>query len=136
MILKIAALIVVVAALLYRFGRLYLYKRRIKNAADWPDTDAIIQSAKMEPVERIGQFREILPFFAFSYVINGEYFTGRFGLRVPEDRANTVMKEWINNKINVQYDPKRPSVFCLPEVLSVDGLRVDTVPEVDLASKH
>jgi hypothetical protein len=90
----------------------------------------------MEIVERVGHLRENLPFFAFSYVADSEHYSGRFGLRVAEDRASTVMKEWLGTKITVQYDPKRPSVFCLPDELSVDGYRVSTVPEIDLRSQH
>jgi hypothetical protein len=90
----------------------------------------------MELVERVGHLRERLPFFAFSYVVDSEYYSGRFGLRVAEDRANTLMRELVGTKITVRYDPKRPSVFSLPDELSVDGFRVSTVPEVDLASQH
>jgi hypothetical protein len=137
MLIDILSVIAVVAALFYRFGRPYIIKRRLKDAADWPETEAIIQSAKMELVERIGHFlRENLPFFSFSFVVNGEHYSGRFGLCVAEDRASDVIKEWVNTKITVRYDPKRPSVFCLPEELPVDGFRVSTVPEIDLASQH
>lgn len=136
MVLKIVSLIAVLAALLYRFGRLYLSKWRIKNAADWPEAEAIIQSAELELVERVGHFRERLPFFTFSYLCDSQYYSGRFGLRVPEDQASAVMRERVNTKITVRYDPNRPSVFCLPEELSVNGFRVNTVPEIDLASQH
>ena len=136
MVIKIVSLVVVVAALLYRFGRLYMFKWRIKDAAGWPETDATIQSAEMESVERVGHLREELPFFTFSYVIDNEYYSGRFGLRVPEDRASTLMREKVNTKITVRYDPKRPSVFSLPDEMSVDGFRVNTVPEIDLVSQH
>ena len=136
MVIKIVSLIIVVAALFYRFGHLYMFKWRMKDAVDWPETEALIQSAEMELVERVGHLRERLPFFAFSYAVDNEYYSGRFGLRVAEDRANTVMREWINTKITVRYDPKHPSVFSLPDELSVDGFRVNTVPEIDLVSEH
>jgi hypothetical protein len=135
-VIRILSLIILAAALLYRFGRLYMFKRRLKDAADWPEAKATIQSAEMEMVERVGHFREKLPFFAFSYAVDNDYYSGRFGLRVAEDRASTLMREWVDTKITVQYDPKRPSVFCLPDELSVDGFRVSTVPEIDLASQH
>ena len=137
MTIKVFSLIVVAAALLYRFGRPYLIERRVKHAADWPETEATIQSAEMELVERVGHLRELLPFFAFSYVVDGEHYSGRFGLRVAaEDSASTLMNEWVDTKIAVRYDPKRPSVFSLPDELSVDGFRVNTVPEIELASQH
>jgi hypothetical protein len=136
MLLTTLSVLVVAAALLYRFGRLYIFKERIKCAANWPETEAIIQSADMEWVERVGHLREELPFFAFSYKVENEYYSGRFGLRVPEDRATTLMREWVSTKVTVRYDPKRPSVFSLPDEVSVDGFRVSTVREIDLASQH
>lgn len=87
-------------------------------------------------MERVGHLSEELPFFAFSYMIENEHYSGRFGLRVPEDRATTLMREWVSTKITVRYDPKRPSVFSLPDEVSVDGFRVSTVREIDLASQH
>ena len=136
MLINILAIIVVGSALIYRFGPAYLRKRRTKDAADWPETEATIQSAGMELIERVGHIREEVPFFAFSYVVQGEYYSGRFGLRVPEDRATSLMREWINTKIALQYDPNRPSVYRIPDELSVDGFRRGTVPETDLASRH
>jgi hypothetical protein len=136
MLINILAIIAVAAALAYRFGPSYMLKRRMKDAADWPDTEATIQSAGMELVERVGHIREEVPFFSFSYVVESEYYSGRFGLRVPEDRATTLMRDWINAKIALQYDPRRPSVYRLPDELPVDGFRRGTVPESDLASQH
>jgi hypothetical protein len=81
MVIKVLSLIVVVAALLYRFGQPYMMKRRVKDAADWPETEATIRSAEMETVDRVGHLGELLPFLAFSYVVDGEYYSGRFGLR-------------------------------------------------------
>jgi hypothetical protein len=136
MVIKILLLTVVVAALLYRFGRLYMAKWRLKDAVGWPETKATIQSAEMEIVERVGHLRESLPFFSFSYAVDSEYYSGRFGIRVADDRASTLMREWVDTEITVRYDPKRPSVFSLPDELPVDGFRVSTVPEIDLASEH
>jgi hypothetical protein len=136
MTIQIVGLIFVAAALLYRFGRPYLAKRRTRDAADWPQAEAIIQSAEMQWVERVGHLRERLPFFAFSYVVDNEYYSGRFGLRVAEDRATSLIRERVDTKIIVRYDPKRPSIFSLPVELSVDGFPVNTVPETDLVFEH
>jgi hypothetical protein len=136
MLITMLAIIVVAGALLYRFGLAYMLKRRTKDAASWPETQATIQSAEMELVERVGQMREEVPFFAFSYLVESEYYSGRFGLRVPEHRAITLMRELINAKITLRYDPSRPSVYRLPDELPVDGFKRDTIPETDLASRH
>jgi hypothetical protein len=71
--------------------------------------------------------RERLPFLAFSYIVDGEYYSGRFGLRVAEDRTDTLITELIDTRITVRYDPKQPSVFSLPDELSVDGFRVEVL---------
>ena len=134
--MKALSLIAVAAAFLYSFGRLYMAKRRIRDAADWPEAEATIQSAEMEIVARLGHQREELPFFSFSYVVDNEYYSGRFGLRVAEDQSDVLLRELIDTKVTVHYDPKRPSVFSLPDELAVEGFRVSTVPEIDLASEH
>jgi hypothetical protein len=136
MLINILAIIVAGGGLVYRFGPAYLLKRQTKDATDWPETEATIRSAGMELIERIGHIREEVPFFAFSYVVESEYYSGRFGLRVPEDRAPSLMREWIDTKIVLQYDPSQPSVFRLPDELPVDGFRRGTVPETDLSSHH
>jgi len=136
MLINILAIIAVASALVYRFGPAYMLKRRTKGAADWPETEATIQSAGMASVERVGNIREEVPFFTFSYVVESEYYSGRFGLRVPEDRSTTLMRDWINAKIALQYDPNQPSIYRLPDELPVDGFRRGTVPETDLVSQH
>ena len=73
----------------------------------------------MELVERVGHIKEDVPFFDFSYIVESEYYSGRFGLGVPEDRATSLMREWINTKIALKYDPNHPSVYRLPDELSV-----------------
>jgi len=122
--------------LLYRFGKPYLARQRTRNAAEWPVTEATIQSGKMELVERIGHLRVRVPFFEFSYLVRGEYHSGRFGLRVEEDRGTKLIREWIGTKVNVSYDPERPDIFCVPDELSVDGFRIKTVTETELVSEH
>lgn len=136
MLISILCLIPLIVALAYRFGRPYLIKQRTKNVGEWPETQATIQSAKMELVERVGHLREELPFFTFSYIVDSEYYSGRFGLRVPEERANSLIRDWIDTRVGVRYDPNRPSIYCLPDELSVDGFRVSTVRECELASEH
>jgi hypothetical protein len=136
MTIQIVGLMIVAAALLYRFGRPYMINRRTKHAADWPETEATIQSAKMELVERVGHIRERVPFFSFSYVVESEYYSGRFGLRVDEDRGNVLIREWIDTKVTLRYDPKQPSIFSVPDELSAEGFRVETILETDLASEH
>ncbi|MBS1805229.1 MAG: DUF3592 domain-containing protein [Acidobacteria bacterium] len=136
MLVDILAIIVVGVALLYRFGKPYLARRQTRNVADWPVTEATIQSGKMELVERIGHLRGRVPFFEFSYLVHGEYHSGRFGLRLEEDRGTNLVRELVGTKINVSYDPRHPNMFCVPDELSVDGFRIKTVSETELTSEH
>lgn len=136
MFVNILAIIVVGAALLYRFGKPYVAKRRTRNAAEWPVTEATIQSGKMELVERIGHLRARVPFFDFSYLVEGECYSGRFGLRMEEDSGTKLVREWVGTKIKVSYDPRRPDIFCVPDELSVDGFGISIVNETELASEH
>jgi hypothetical protein len=136
MLITILSVIAVAAALTYRFGPPYIAKRRTRDSANWPETEATIQSAKMELVERVGHPRREVPFFAFTYVVNNDYQSGRFGLRVAEGRANALMRESLGTKLTIRYDPERPSVFSLPDELSIDGFRGSTVQEFELVSQH
>jgi hypothetical protein len=136
MLIEVLSVIVVAAALVYRFGPSYLNKRRTKDAADWPQTQATIQSAKLELVERTGYIRKEVPFFTFSYLVDNEYYSGRFGLRVAEDRALTLTRDWVGTTMSMRYDPTQPSVFWIPDEIPVDGFRVTTVREFELVSEH
>lgn len=135
-LVNILAIIVVGAALLYRFGKPYIAKRQTRNAAEWPVTEATIQSGKMELVESIGHLRQRVPFFDFSYLVEGEYSSGRFGLRVEENRGTTLIRKWVGARIEIRYDPKHPDVFSVPDELSIDGFRISTVNETELVSEH
>jgi len=136
MLIEVLSIIAVGAAFVYRFGPSMLDSRRTKDAADWPETQATIQSAKMALVERVGHLRKEVPFFAFSYVVDDEYYSGQFGLRVDEERAAALMRDWVDTKVGVRYDPAQPSIFCIPDEMSVDGARVGTVREFELVSRH
>jgi hypothetical protein len=136
MLINVLAVLAVVAALAYRFGRPYMAERRTRNSPEWPEAVATIQSAKMELVERAGHLRKSVPFFEFSYVVENDYYSGRFGVRVDEARANALIREWLDTKFTVQYDPKRPSRFSVPDEMSIDGFRVATVREFELVSQH
>ena len=136
MLVSLAVVAVVAAASLYRFGRPYVMAQRAKSAADWPEAEATIHGGTMELIERVSHFRERVPIFQFSYVVDREYYSGRFGLRVDEERGNTLVRELIGTKVKVRYDPERPATFFVPEELPVHGFRISTVAETELSSQH
>lgn len=53
--------------------------RGVKAAKTWPRTEATIESAAPEVVESNFQGMPV-KLFAFSYKVNGEYYSGRFAL--------------------------------------------------------
>jgi hypothetical protein len=95
--------------------------KQVDNAREWPAVEATIQSAE---IERIGGGRNAphLPCFAFSYVVDGEYYSGRFALSVKGDQADSLTKEMIDRKFSVNYDPARPSFFFIPD--DIEGCEV------------
>ncbi len=64
-----------------------------------------------------------LPWFDFSYVVDGEYYSGTFMLSAQGDRANTLLKEMDGCKFGVCYDPTRPSRFWIAEE-TIEGCEV------------
>jgi hypothetical protein len=100
--------------------------RRAAQARNWPSTEATIQLAKIEAV-RNGRFSEDLPCFAFSYVVDGEYYSGRFALSAKGDRADALIKEMVGKKLTVRYNPKRPASYFIPDD-AIEGCEVHLVP--------
>ena len=60
-------------------------KRRVDEAKSWPSTEATIQSGGIEEINS-GRSTFERPVFAFSYVVDGEYYSGRFALLAKGDR--------------------------------------------------
>lgn len=96
--------------------------RRIRQARNWPSVDATIDSAEMG---RIGTGRKIadLPCFAFSYVVNGRSYSGHFALRANGDRAESLMRQMVEKKMAIHYDPTWPGGWYIP-VDTIGGFEV------------
>ena len=89
--------------------------------------EATIQSAGMEIVGG-GREKVWLPCFAFSYVVDGEYYSGRFSLWGCDDRSATLIRELVDKKLKVHYDPKKPSDFLIAED-TIEGCIVNRIPD-------
>ena len=100
---------------------------RENRALSWPSTEATIQSAGVKTIGT-GRYSVDLPCFAFSYAVDGEYYSGRFALDAKGDRADTLVKELINKKLTMQYDPTRPSSYSIPDEW-IEGCEVRLVPD-------
>jgi hypothetical protein len=108
-------------------GAIWWQSMQVAKARSWPQAEATIQSGGMEEV---GHMRETvrLPCFAFSYVVNGEYYSGRFSLSGCDDRSATLIRELIDKKLTVRFDPKSPSNYQILEGM-VEGCTVRLIPD-------
>src|SRR5580698_2493502 len=86
-----------------------LHERRmdkeVANTAGWLETEATIQDARRERVDRNTWY----PSFAFSYSVHGEYFSGRFFLKANREQSDELVKALIGHKFPVEYDPNNQS---------------------------
>jgi hypothetical protein len=119
---NIIALTCVAIVVIYAAARSLWIGKRYRNASDWPITEATIQSGQIEQYGK-GTF---FPCFAFSYIVAGEYYSGRFFLGVPRDDAKAKIKGMIDRKFEVHYNPKDVTDRYIP-VSVIDGYNVDRV---------
>ena len=104
-------------------------QKRAEQAKRWPTAEVTIQSAGMELVNWGGRSKVELPVYAFSYVVAGEYYSGRFSLQAGEAPPSGTLKwELVGTKTTVHYDPKRPSTFSFADGL-IAGCGVSVVPD-------
>jgi len=91
------------------------YERRtdeqVADTADWIETEATIQSAAIERLNKYTWF----PGFAFSYSVKGKYFSGRFFLRAEDEQSQELIKTLVGQQLPVQYDPDDPSAWFISE---------------------
>lgn len=84
------------------------------RASKWPKVEATIQSGELEVLAH-GRYGTIeLPSFAFSYVVAGEYYSGRFALVPNMQNADSLLRKLINSKIQIHYDPAHPATSFVP----------------------
>ena len=55
-----------------------------------------------------------LPCFAFTYVVKGDYYSGRFSLEADGQRAEELTRELVERKLNLLYDPGNPDSWFIP----------------------
>lgn len=100
----------------------WLIVRRIKQARNWPVVDATIESAEMGRVGT-GRNEAEIPCFAFSYVVNARSYSGHFALRANRDRAEGLMRQLVEKKMAIHYDPQWPAGWYIP-VDTIGGCEV------------
>jgi Protein of unknown function (DUF3592) len=98
---------------------------KVKKAKQWPKTEGTIQSGAIEVVAQT-KFNTIrLPVFAFSYQVQGEYYSGRFAL-MPYTVAydESLIDRMIGRKLIVCHDPAHPDRWLIPDE-TIDGYKVE-----------
>jgi hypothetical protein len=88
--------------------------RQLQRAKSWPKAEATIQSSDIEFISssKGGDIR--LPVCAFTYLVDGEYHSGRFSLVVNIGPAESIPKRMLDRKFSVHYDPLHPATYYIP----------------------
>jgi hypothetical protein len=104
------------------FGLAKLLERRTRS---WPRTWATVHSTDMQVKELDEKTDITVPCFTFSYVVNQQPFTGRFSLFTDgEEEGNEVAGRMIDHRFEVQYNPRRPSAWYIPDKM-MEGYEVE-----------
>jgi Protein of unknown function (DUF3592) len=85
---------------------------RVESARQWPVTEATIESGKLD---RVTDTRAVLPTFAFSFHVGGEYYSGRFGLIPHGVGPEDVIQRLVGHKIQIHYDPAAPDSWFIAD---------------------
>ncbi|HEY2472299.1 MAG TPA: hypothetical protein VGI45_31220 [Terracidiphilus sp.] len=106
---------IVIPAIFFRSAR----DKAPNGAESWPTTEGTVRGTGMAAVSRHDQ----LPWFDFSYVVDGEHYSGTFMLAADRDRANTLLREMDEKKFTLRYDPTQPSRFYVVDN-AIEGCEV------------
>jgi hypothetical protein len=98
---------------------------RLRAAKRWPQTEGTVESGAFEVVEQVKFGKIVLPVFAFSYQVSGEYYSGRFSLLpYSNDVGDSIIKMIVGRKLPIKYNPLHPDEWFLPEKL-MEGYKVE-----------
>jgi hypothetical protein len=93
---------------------------RVESAKHWPVTEATIESGKLEGAT---EGRIVLPTFAFSYHVDGEYYSGRFSL-IPQGGSEDIIQRLVGCKLQIHYDASAPRSWFIAEE-QIEGCKVE-----------
>jgi len=91
----------------------------VAGTSNWSEAEATIQEGRIEKHDRYHWF----PYFAFSYVVADDYLSGEFCLEIQGDEALEVITKLRGSKFTLNYDPKFPKSWYIPEE-TMAGCRV------------
>ena len=86
---------------------------RARRAQSWPSAQGRISRATARPAgDR--HFKPWLGEFTYTYVANGEYYSGFHGIRArSERRAEELISGWKDRMVVVRYSPKKNDISVL-----------------------
>lgn len=97
--------------------------RRVQNARGWPSTEGTVEFGNVEVASTTLRGLVKVPVFAFSYKVNEVYYSGRFTLVPNTEPGESLIKRMIDRKLTIQYDPRQPSLYLIPDTL-IEGCEV------------
>lgn len=90
--------------------------KEITLTSDWLEAKATIQDAAVERLDKYTWY----PGFAFSYSVDGEYFSGKFFLIADQQQSEELVKTLLDLEFPIQYDPENPSAWYIAEKTIAD----------------
>ena len=116
----------VAVAVMAWVASLYRQRKPLEQAATWLPVEARIESGALAGTHESGKI--LLPTFAFSYQVSGEYYSGRFSLMPKAFPTKEIIESIIHRmsgrKLLVRYQPDHPEVWFIPDEF-IDGLKVE-----------
>jgi hypothetical protein len=98
-------------------------KSEVDEARHWPQTEAAVETAALEPVTE-GRYARF-PTFSFFNEVAGVSYSGRFSLVRPRTVPREfLLRQLVGHKLQVHYDPERPEVWFIPDEL-IEGCKVE-----------
>jgi hypothetical protein len=88
--------------------------RRPDKTADWPVTEATIQSVG-KVVINAGRSSYSVDVGDFSYNVNNEYYSGRLRISRSSSTGDAAQRDLIHQNFQVRYNPQKPEEHSVPE---------------------
>ena len=118
-LLGVSGLVAAVAiAMVWQWHR---SQQKAEIARTWPETEATIESGGLESAT---ETRALLPTFAFSYYVNGEYYSGRFSLIPGHTSLQDLIQRLVGRKLQIRFNPQQPDV-CFVAGEQIEGCKVE-----------
>lgn len=98
-----------------------------KKAANWPTTEATIQSVGAVAVNS-GRSSYTLVVGDFSYIVNDDYYSGRVTISRSFSTGDHSPKELVDQKLQIRYNPQKPEKYFVPQS-EIAGFLIDPYDE-------